>query len=473
MAVTILGLGPGAWDQVTVQAQHALQQARAIHLRTARHPTVAQLPRHLEIASFDELYMRAATFEEVYRSIVDRVVLLGRRPEGVLYAVPGHPLVGEATVRGIIERCQAESVPYQIIPGLSFLEPALTALCLDPLAAGLQIVDALAPRLEPDRPALIGQVYDRRTASELKLALLELYPPDHPVSVVTGAGMPDERVRTVELAKLDHDDGMDHLTCLYLPALPVGENMATYQGLRDIVARLRAPDGCPWDRQQTHASLKPHILEETYEVLDALESGDPDKLAEEMGDLLMNLLMQVQIATEAGEFTEHDMFRSICEKLVRRHPHVFGTVKAETAEEVLNNWEVIKNSERAAEESALQGIPKAMPALAVARTMLAKASRLKVDLGEMDGANPVETLAAALAAAPDSGREAALGQLLLGLVEVGRRWDLDPEEALRAANGRFIERFQRVEAAARKQGIGVQELDAATRRAAWQRDQTD
>lgn len=470
MAVTILGLGPGAWGQVTVQALETLHQARAVYLRTARHPTVSHLPRHLEISSCDDLYQRASTFDEVYESIVDRVLMLGRRPEGVLYAVPGHPLVGEATVRGIIARCQTESVPYQIIPGLSFLEPALTALGVDPLADGLQVVDALAPRLEPDRPALIGQLYDRRTTSDLKLYLLERYPPDHPVTLVSGAGLPEERVHTVELAHLDRGDEADHLTCLYLPPLPVAENTATYQGLRAIVARLRAPDGCPWDRQQTHESLKPHILEETYEVLDALESGDPDKLAEEMGDLLMNLLMQVQIATEAGEFTEHDMFRSICEKLVRRHPHVFGTVRADTAEEVLNNWEVIKGTERAVEESALQGIPKAMPALAVARTMLAKASRLKVALDEMDGANPAEALAQQLSAAPENKRAVELGAVLLGLVEVGRRWDLDPEEALRAANGRFMERFRRVEAAARGQGVGVQELDAAARRAAWQTD---
>jgi len=467
MAITILGLGPGSWGQVTLQAQDALQGARTVYLRTSRHPTVAHLPRHLEIVSFDDIYHRAATFEDVYTTIVDRVVLLGRRPEGVLYAVPGHPLVAEATVRGIIERCRAEAVPYQIIPGLSFLEPALTALGVDPFVEGLQVVDALAPRLEPDRPALVGQVYDRRTASDLKLTLLDLYPPDHEVQLVVSAGLPDERVQTVELARLDHIEVWDHLTCLFVPALAAERNAATYFGLRHIVARLRAPDGCPWDREQTHITLKPHILEETYEVLDALDSGDPDKLAEELGDLLMNILMQVQIATEADEFTEHDMFRAISEKLIRRHPHVFGAVIATTAEEVLNNWEVIKSTERAEEESALQGIPRAMPALAVARTMLAKASRLKVALAEVQGDNPAEPLAGALAAVADDQREAMMGELLLALVDVGRRWDLDPEEALRMANRQFTERFKRVETAARTQGIGVQELDAEKRLLAW------
>ncbi|MCX6021888.1 MAG: SAM-dependent methyltransferase, partial [Chloroflexi bacterium] len=331
MAVTILGLGPGAWGQMTLEAQAALQAADEVWLRTARHPTVAHLPRHLTVHSFDDLYKSGGSFEEVYAAIVDKVLLLGRRPEGVIYAVPGHPLVAEATVRAIMSASRAASLPYQIIAGLSFLEPALGALELDPLAEGLQLADALDPRLEPDRPALIAQIYDRRTASDLKLTLLDTYPPNHEVRVVSAAGLPEQKVWTVELSRLDHRDDFDHLTCLYVPALAMTRNTATYAGFRKIVERLRAPDGCPWDRQQTHATLRPHLLEETYEVLDALDADDPDKLAEELGDLLLNILMQVQIAAEAGEFDEYDMYRSVSEKLIRRHPHVFGTVTASTA----------------------------------------------------------------------------------------------------------------------------------------------
>ncbi|MBI4497964.1 MAG: nucleoside triphosphate pyrophosphohydrolase [Chloroflexi bacterium] len=468
MGITIAGLGPGAWGQVTLDVHAALEQAQELYLRTGRHPAVAHLPGHLTVHSFDDLSARAGSLEGARRAIVEQVWTLGQQPQGVLYGVPGHPLVGEATVRELLARGRDSGLPCRVLSGLSFVEPALVALEVDALEAGLQVVDALHPRVEPDRPALLARVEHRRLAAAVKRALLEVYPPAHRVTVVQGAGTPQERTHAIAVAALDDWPDWDGLTCLYVPALGLDDNVATLEGVRRIVERLRAPGGCPWDREQTHESLKPYLLEEAYEALHALDEGDMAKLAEELGDLLMNVLIQAQIAAESGEFTVHDMCRAVGEKLIRRHPHVFGTAHARTAQEVLANWELLKAQERRAEESALAGIPHAMPALAYSRTMLAKAGRLGVHLEAVAGANPAHPLRAALEQCPPPERLRRLGETLLGLVDLSERLALDPEEALRLANGRFRRRFMALEAAARQEGREIADLPPPTIRDLWQ-----
>ncbi|HOT91428.1 MAG TPA: nucleoside triphosphate pyrophosphohydrolase [Anaerolineae bacterium] len=473
--ITVVGLGPGAPESLTRAAWDTLSQAEAVWLRTARHPVVPYLPQGAVIHSFDALYEEADSFEAVYAAIVARVLELGARQEGVVYAVPGHPLVGEATVTRILQAARAAAIPVHIVPGLSFIEPTLTALALDPLD-GLQIVDALDlvgahyPTLNPDMPALIAQVYSRAVASDLKLALMEAYPDEHHVALVHAAGTSAEQVLWGPLYEIDHGDATP-LTSLYVPPLPT---ISGFEQLQETVAHLRSPDGCPWDREQTHASLRATLLEETYEVLEAIDTEDIDALREELGDLLLQVVMHAQIAGEEGEFRMADVIAGIDAKLKHRHPHVWGNVQVADAQEVTVNWELIKRQERAdsgaAQRSLLDGIPKTLPALAQACAYSGRAARVGLDWASpADILARIKRLVETLCAASSPEVQAqALGELLLALSAWARRMALDPEGILREANARFARRVRDVETLARHRGLTLEALSAEERARLWE-----
>ncbi len=453
-SIIIVGLGPGAAELLTLEAQRRLASAGEVYLRTQRHPTVATLPGALRIHSFDHLYQSLPTFEAVYDAIAAEVVRLGQRPEGVVYAVPGHPLVGETTTQRILTLAAEKGVPVEIVEGLSFIGPTLSALGLDPLD-GLQIADALIvadrhhPALSADRPALLCQLYSQEIASEVKLTLMNLYPDEHPVTLVRAAGTAYEAVRTLPLYKLDRQPDPDHLTSLYLPPL---QAPSSYEALQDVVAHLRAPDGCPWDRKQTHQSLREGLLEETYEVLEAIDAGDKDKLCEELGDLLFQVAFQTQIAVEGGEFTPCQVINGVVTKLRRRHPHVFDDLPVAGVDEVLHNWEAIKRRER--EErgegdahqavSAFNGVPRSLPALTRAQALIARAARFDYEddiSSPPDAAECLARMEEAMLSRDGQGREEALGAMLLVLARLAHRLEIDAESALRAAIARFVARF--------------------------------
>ncbi|HZY42052.1 MAG TPA: SAM-dependent methyltransferase, partial [Anaerolineae bacterium] len=273
MTITIIGLGPGDPLLLTRRAWDVLSKATEIYVRTARHPTLEGLPPAVSVKSFDYLYEQTQQFAEVYAQVADEVLRLGALGD-VIYCVPGHPLVGESTVTNILRRAKEQGITTEVIAGLSFVEPALTALQLDALD-GLQIADALDvaaahhPALDPDRPSLLAQVYNRTVASDVKLTLLNQYPPDHEVALLHAVGTQFEQVIRLPLAEIDRRDDLAHLTSLYVPALPASGG---FSGFQETIAHLRAPEGCPWDREQTHQSLRKYLLEETYEVLEALDA---------------------------------------------------------------------------------------------------------------------------------------------------------------------------------------------------------
>jgi tetrapyrrole methylase family protein/MazG family protein len=444
--LTVVGLGPGDPALLTVEAQRTLAAAPEVWLRTARHPAVPGLPVGPRYESFDQAYEQAASFEETYERIVRRVFELAARPDGVVYAVPGHPLVGEATVRAILERAASAATTVHIIPGLSFIDILAPAIGLDPLADGLLVLDALSLTgrhdvLTPERPTLIAQVYDQRAASQVKLALLDLYPADHPVSVVTAAGTPDLAVRDIALRQLDHAGAFDHLTSVFVPPLSPIDDLRSFAGLRSVIARLRSPEGgCPWDLEQTHDTLKRFLLEEAYEALDALDEGHPHRIEEELGDLLMQVVLHAQVAEDAGDFAIEDVLASISAKLIRRHPHVFGDVQVSGSAEVLRNWEDLKKEERGG-ASILAAVPHAMPALAQARSLYGRADKAGLAIAPHAAAGAIENEFGA-----GSGITAdALGDLLFALVAEAARHNLDAEESLRMAIRRFREEVSLLE----------------------------
>jgi len=438
--VTVVGLGPGAPDLATGAALAALTSARLVWLRTARHPARAVIPASVPVRACDDLYEARATFDQVYRAIAERVV--ASAAEGpVVYAVPGDPTVGEASVTRIRALAAHAGLTVAVVPGVSFLGPTLGVLGWDALD-GLQVVDATAlaarhyPDLDPDRPALVAQVYNRLLASDVKLVLLAAYPPDHPVTVVAAAGAAGTRAETVPLVDLDRGLALDDLTTLAVPPLPGPGAVAA---LADLVARLRAPDGCPWDREQTHRSLRPYLLEEAYEVLQALDDDDPDALREELGDLLLQIVLHCQLAAEAGLFTLPQVVAVICDKIVRRHPHVFGDAAAHTSAEVRVRWEDLKRREKGdagPERGPLDGLPAALPALA-----RAQAAQRKLHDAGRDGApapsdwdEETATRAATVLGVDPGGAEARarrVGGALWALAAEAGAWDVDAESALR------------------------------------------
>jgi tetrapyrrole methylase family protein/MazG family protein len=469
--ITIVGLGPGDPRHLTLEAWDVLEASDECWLRTGHHLTVAGLPSHLALYSFDHLYDDAGDFPQVYEAIVDEVLRLGNRPAGVVYAVPGHPLVGEATVTQVLARAEAAGLTVRIVEGLSFVEPTLVALGVDALS-GLQIYDAIElaardhPPLSPDLPAVVGQLYSRSLAADVKLTLMNQYPDDHEVMLVHAAGTPAQQVVTLPLYELDRRD-VAHLTALYLPPLT---GVTSFEGLQDTVAHLRAPDGCPWDREQTHDSLRGGLLEEAYEVVAAIDAGDLRALQEELGDLMLQVLLHAQIATEEGDFKMPQVIAGIDAKLKHRHPHVWGDRQVSGTGEVLQRWEDLKREERGEERSVLDGVPPALPALQQADTYSQRAARVGFDWTEAGGVTDKvrEEMAEVEAATTQAEREAELGDLLFAVANWARWLDVEPETALRKANARFGRRFRGMEQMARERGLDMRALGIDDLEALWQ-----
>lgn len=475
--ITLLGLGPGNPNQLTREAWEVLSSSEEIWLRTIQHPTVAKLPGSLMVYSFDELYENGGTFEQVYDAIVKEVLKLGRREQGVIYAVPGHPFVAEITCQKIARLAREEGLAMRVIDGLSFIEPTFSALGLDPLPR-LTLFDAMelsmthVPAFSPNLPVLIAQLYSRLVASEVKMTLETTYSDEHPVRLVHAAGTEEELVEDLMLYEIDRSEHIGLLTSLYVPPLDEGSSLEAFQ---EIVARLRAPDGCPWDRKQTHRSLRTHLLEETYETLEAIDSDNIDSMREELGDLLLQIILHAQIAGEEGEFTINDVIRDIYDKIVRRHPHVFGKLDLDDVKGVLQNWEKLKELERKKkglerEDGLLDGVPLAMPALSQAQEYQDRAARVGFDWPEIEGVldKVVEETQEIKQAANGDELSEEIGDLFFVLVNLARWKQVDAESALREANIKFKHRFLHIELGAKQQGRSLSDLSLDEMEALWQ-----
>ncbi|MDY6873091.1 MAG: MazG family protein, partial [Chloroflexota bacterium] len=390
--ITLIGLGPGDPGALTREAWNWMETIDTLYLRTMHHPTVADLPDGLTLKSFDAVYEKYADFQDVYAEIIETVLEKGQTPEGVTYAVPGHPFVAEATCPEIARRAAAAGIPCRVIDGLSFLAPTFRALGMDPfptvtLADAITVSMSHTPGFPPSAPALIAQIYSKAVASDVKLTLMTVYPDEHPVRLVHEVGTPDELVEDLPLYELDHSPHLGLLSSLFVPAL--NEN-ASFEAFQEIVARLRAPDGCPWDREQTHISLRPYLIEEAYEALDALDRADMTDLEEELGDLLLQIVLHAQISLEDGDFNINQVIEGIGTKLIRRHPHVFSELEVADISGVIQNWEAIKAEERqdngeTGKKGLLDGVPQAMPALLQADEIVERVGRVRFDRLEKMG----------------------------------------------------------------------------------------
>jgi tetrapyrrole methylase family protein / MazG family protein len=474
--IVVVGLGPGGRDHVTVDTLEAIERAAHRYLRTSIHPSADLVP---DATTFDHLYDTADTFDGVYTEIADALAAAASEHGEILYAVPGSPLVLERTVRHLLGR---DDVECDLRPAMSFLDVAWARLGIDPVEAGVRLVDGheFATAAAGERgPLLVAHTHANWVLSDVKLAVDEAAG-DESVTILHALGTPDERIVEVPWAELDRTIEADHLTSLWIPhlAAPVG---AAYVRFHQLTRTLR--EQCPWDIEQTHASLVPHLLEETYEVVDAvhgLDADDPttdEHLIEELGDLLYQIEFHATIAEQEGRFTIADVASGIHDKLVRRHPHVFGELVGTDldTDEVLTNWDEIKRTEKG-RTSVFEGIARSMPALAYAAKVGAKASKVGFDWPDVDGAfskiaEETAELHAEIAdpdsAAPGDATADELGDLLFAVVNVARHLRIDPELALRAATDKFRSRFEGVERLARERSIELRDADLSTLDALW------
>ena len=364
--ILIVGLGPAGLDRVDATTRlRLLDPAVAVVVRTLAHPAAADLARQRRVQACDDLYEEAADFDEVYRGIAARVV--ARAAAGpVAYAVPGSALVGERAVPLIREAAAAAGIAVEVAAGESFLGLVLERAGVDPVERGLQVLDgrSLPDPLLLHLPTVIAQIDTPAVLYDVRDALLRVLPPEAPVTFLADLGGPEERVEGITLEDLSGAHA-GLRSSLFLDPTPPG-----WAGLVQTMARLRRD--CPWDRSQTHHSLARHLIEEAYETVAALEAlppeapaGDPDypgyvEAEEELGDLLLQVVFHSTLAAEAGAFGVEEVAEGIRRKLVRRHPHVFGEVQADTAEAVLANWEQLKREEKG-RESLLDGVPDVLP----------------------------------------------------------------------------------------------------------------
>ncbi len=474
----IVGLGPGDPDQLTLGALKVLEAGYPVFLRTAVHPVVPFLEqRGIKMESFDALYESKAAFEDVYKAIVASVMRLASQNTDVVYAVPGNPLFGEATVTGLMAACQKQKMAYHMTGGVSFIDVAMDELGIDAVE-GLKIIDAYEIKTQkPDKNCanIITQVHSRHIASEVKLALADAYGDETQVTLIINGGIPGkQQIIELPLYAIDRESGINHLTSLYIPKQP--GDMRDGDKLIDIMETLRAPGGCPWDREQTHETLKPYLLEETYEVIDAIETGDIDNLIEELGDLLFQIVFHAELGREDGLFSLYDVFEGINKKMVSRHPHVFAEVQAETPEAVVTNWEAIKQKEKHTQtiSDEMNRIPRAFTALMAAYKIQAKASKTGFDWQDPRPALDKVFEEAGEVAQELSGQDAKaleeeLGDLLFAVVNVVRLAGYQPELVLDKGNAKFKKRFATMESLAGREGVQLSGCTLEQQENDWQK----
>lgn len=475
--IRIVGLGPGSKDAMTLGALSVLRSADRVLLRTEKHPTVSFIRETgITFETYDNEYERHKSFDEVYQSIALDLIEKGKSIENLVYAVPGHPLVAERSVKNLIDLCEENNMKYEILPAVSFVDAMMESLKIDPVN-GIKIIDAFDMKnqvLDKRVGTVITQVYDKFIASEVKLALSEYYKDETEIYFVRAAGVKDlESIRKIHLYELDRQEDIDYLTSVYIPKID-GE-IFDFNDLVEIMDELRGPDGCPWDREQTHESLKRYLIEECYEVLEAIDVQNDDMLIEELGDVLLQVVFHSQIGKEEGFFGINDVIHGICNKLITRHPHVFAQVKVNDSNDVLKNWDEIKKEEQGLKThaDALRHVPKQLPALLRADKVQRKAAKVGFDWDKVEDAmNKVCEELNEIKGVYKSDNQAKIveevGDLIFSTVNVARFLDIDPEIALNITIDKFIRRFEYIETKAIAKGYRLEELDLKAMDQLWE-----
>ena len=447
-----------AWD--------AILHADTLYLQTSEHPSATPvLDAGLIFTTMDDLYETADDFDELNEAIAARLVSTG----DCVYAVMGDGCF--AQLPAIEKAAKKHGFRVDILPGVSYAKAAFPKL----QDAQIYTARTLPRRVDPDMPLCIQELDNPIIAGEIKLTLSEIYPDEWPVTLATMQKDGHYSYRTFPLSELDRKRKLFAGSVLYVK--PASFEERTRYGYYDLVAvmhRLRAPGGCPWDREQTHESLKADLIEECYELNDAIDEQDDAHIIEELGDVLMDVVFHSVIADEQGRFNETDVADGIVKKMIYRHPHVFGSEKAENSADVLKRWDELKQKEKnqKTQKEVLCAVPKRFPALMRSAKVQKRAGKVGFDWNNASEALPkvyeeLEELKAAMDGSGNLSEEA--GDLLFAAVNVIRLLGLDPEQLLHDASDKFISRFGRMEELAKADGFELSELSLAEQDVYWEK----
>lgn len=466
--IVVVGLGPGDASLLTLGAIEIISNGNKVFLRTEKHPTVEYLVKKgIEYSSYDFAYEVEDSFERVYEHITQDLVIKSQEYGNITYCVPGHPLVAEKTVTMLISLEKQGKLELEIVPGLSFIEPVILLVGHDPIN-GLKVIDGLNIKeisVDINIDCIITQVYDKMRASEVKLALSEIYGDEHEVYVISSAGVKkNEKIIRIPLYKLDRIDNIDYLTSIYVPRVE-DKSLYDIHDLIRIMEKLRGEEGCPWDAEQTHMSLREYIIEEAYEVVDTINNNDMDALSDELGDLLLQVVFHSQIGKEEGYFNFWDVTTNICKKLIHRHPHVFLGKTAENVSEALKSWNDMKAEEKSITTytDRLRDIPRSLPSLMRSYKVQQRASDVGFDWENLNG--PIEKLYEELNEVVQEiennnieNLELEIGDLIFAIVNVSRFLNINPENAINKTIEKFVERFEFIETESKKMGKDLKDM---------------
>lgn len=476
--IKIVGLGPGAKEALTIGTVWELESCKNIFLRTEKHPTVDYLKeKNIEFDTYDNVYETMKSFDEVYLNIAKDLVEKHEELGDLVYAVPGHPLVAEKSVFNLIEECKKNNIEYKVIPAVSFIDAMMEGLMIDPIE-GLKVIDAFDINnmiLDKRIGTVITQVYNQLIASEVKLRLLDQYDDETEIFYVRAAGIKgEESIRKIPLYELDMQEDIDYLTSIYIPKDL--NNKKDFNDLLEIVEILRGENGCPWDREQTHKSLKKALVEESYEVIDAIDRDDDNGLIEELGDVLLQVVFHASIGKEDGYFDINEVIGGICHKMISRHPHVFGDLTdVNTSKDVLSKWDELKKEEKGYEtlSEEMRGVTKGLPALLRAHKVQNKAKKAGFDFEDID--SMINKLKEEIQEVIDVYNtknmdkiKDEVGDLLFSCVNIARFLNVDEELALNSTIDKFIKRFSYIEKNIKDKGLNFQSVNLDEMNKLWE-----
>lgn len=476
--IKIVGLGPGAKEALTIGTISELEKNKNIFLRTEKHPTVEYLKeKNIKFTTYDDVYETMESFDEVYLNIAEDLINKHKEVGELIYAVPGHPLVAERSVFNLVQLCNENNIEYKVIPAVSFIDAMMESLMIDPIE-GLKVIDAFDINnqvLDKRIGTIITQVYNPLIASEVKLKLLEQYNDETEIIYVRAAGIEgQESIRKIPLFELDMQEDIDYLTSIYIPKDL--NNKKDFNDLLNIIEILRGDDGCLWDKEQTHQSLKKALVEESYEVIDAIDQDDDSSLIEELGDVLLQVVFHASIGKEDGYFDIGDVIGGICNKMISRHPHVFGdSSRLKSSEDVIIKWDDLKKKEKGYESitEEMNGITKGLPSLLRAHKVQEKAKKVGFDFQDVNFAikklnEEIEEVIDVYNAGNKEKIKEEVGDLLFSCVNIARFLKIDEELALNSTIDKFIKRFSYIEEEANKMGIKLTDMKLEEMEKLWQ-----
>ncbi|MBR6801225.1 MAG: nucleoside triphosphate pyrophosphohydrolase [Eubacteriaceae bacterium] len=464
--IYILGFGCADRSEITLGTIDTLKKSDMVYVRTMQHPAAVILDEfNIPYIDFDNVYDRSETFEDVYEKIADTVI--NAPAEVVSYIVPGSAVFAEKAVQIIVRKA---TCPVKIIPAVSFLDGIFAALKMDAIES-FKLIDALdIINSKPDVSTtnIIAQVYDRDIASDVKLELMNYYDDEFEVFVIVGAAAEDEKVIPVKICEMDYVEEIDHLTSVVVPPALGEHGAGAFESLYHVIKELRGENGCEWDKAQTHESLVKYLIEESYEFIDAIKNSDPYGMCEELGDVLLQIILHAVIAEEEGEFMLSDIIRDETKKMIRRHPHVFSEDRHHT------DWEEIKKEEHQYKNTSqsMSEIPRSLPAIIYADKIQSKAAKVGFDFD--DALQAMDKLYEEADEVIEAVKEnihvmEECGDLLFAAINVVRLAGVDPYEALSHANDKFFTRFSLMERLIEENGQHISEMSVKEADVFWEK----